>query len=293
MTHIAVIGLGHMGGSAAIRLAQASGIEVRGFDLDETARQRVARDGVVAADTLDDAVKGASVVFTSLPNSSIVRRAWLGPGGLIETADRDTVLVELSTIDPDTMRALGATAEDHGLDVVDSPVSGGPAEALDGKLTLLVGGTAEVIDRVESVLALLGTVRRTGALGSGKVVKIVNNMMSMGNVLVAAEAFAVGVAAGVDPQSLYEVLSVSGGTSHHFTKRFPRALAGDFEPGFAIELGEKDLALAQELARSIKMPVPTASLARDLYALAMLEGQSGKDIVAVLQMYSQWADARP
>ncbi|GAA1917530.1 NAD(P)-dependent oxidoreductase [Microbacterium aoyamense] len=288
MSHIAVVGLGLMGGSAAIRLSEAADVEVRGFDLDPAARARVAAEGVTATSTLEDAVRGASVVFTSLPNSDIVRRVWLGTDGIIAFADPGAVLVELSTIDPDTMRALGAAASERGIGVVDSPVSGGPGEARAGTLTLLVGGDDEVVESIADTLALVGTTRRTGDLGSGKITKIVNNMMGMGNVLVAAEAFALGVTAGVDPHVLYGILSQSGGTSSHFTKRFPKALAGDFEPGFSIELGEKDLALAQQLARSRQMPVPTASLARDLYAMARVEGQAGKDIVAILRMYEQW-----
>ena len=129
----------------------------------------------------------------------------------------------------------------------------------------------------------------TGPVGTAKVVKIVNNMMSMGNVLVAAEAFALGVAAGVDPSNLYDVLSVSGGRSHHFTKRFPNAIKGDFSPGFKMELGEKDLALAVELGRMTKMPTPSASATRELYALALAEGFRGQDIVALLKMYQNWA----
>src|SRR6516164_2227111 len=116
-------------------------------------------------------------------------------------------------------------------------------------------------------------------------------MMSMGNVLVAAEAFALGVAAGVDPQTLYDVLSVSGGRSHHFTKRFPNALKGDFSPGFKMELGEKDLALAIALGRSRRLPTPAASAVRELYAMALAEGLRGQDIVALLAMYRRWAEA--
>ena len=114
-------------------------------------------------------------------------------------------------------------------------------------------------------------------------------MMSMGNVLVAAEAFALGVAAGVEPDKLYDVLSVSGGRSHHFTKRFPNAIKGDFSPGFKMELGEKDLALAVELGRMTRMPTPSASATRELYALALAEGFRGQDIVALLAMYQNWA----
>jgi len=109
-------------------------------------------------------------------------------------------------------------------------------------------------------------------------------------VLVAAEAFALGTAAGVDPRTLYDVLSVSGGRSHHFTKRFPSALEGNFDPGFKMELGEMDLALGIELGRALHMPTPTASLVRELYALALATGFRGRDIVALLAMYNKWSE---
>jgi 3-hydroxyisobutyrate dehydrogenase len=173
--------------------------------------------------------------------------------------------------------------------VVDCPVSGSPSEARAGKLVLIVGGEQTDVVRAEPILKLLGQDWKfTGPVGTAKVVKIVNNMMSMGNVLVAAEAFALGVAAGVEPERLYDVLSVSGGRSHHFTKRFPNALKGDFSPGFKMELGEKDLALGVELGRMIRMPTPSASATRELYALALAEGFRGQDIVALLQMYQSW-----
>jgi 3-hydroxyisobutyrate dehydrogenase-like beta-hydroxyacid dehydrogenase len=146
------------------------------------------------------------------------------------------------------------------------------------------------VERAEPLLKLLGTDwKYTGGVGTAKVVKIVNNMMSMGNVLVASEAFALGVAAGVEPDKLYEVLSVSGGRSHHFTKRFPNALKNDFSPGFKMELGEKDLALGIELGRIVRMPTPTASVVRELFAVALAEGFRGQDIVALLSMYQGWA----
>ena len=175
------------------------------------------------------------------------------------------------------------------------PLSGGlygqrqPQRSARGQADPDRGGKKADVTRAEPVLKLLGSDwKYTGPVGTAKVVKIVNNMMSMGNVLVAAEAFALGVAAGVEPEKLYDVLSVSGGRSHHFTKRFPNALKGDFSPGFKMELGEKDLALAVELGRTIRMPTPSASATRELYAMALAEGFRGQDIVALLAMYQSW-----
>jgi 3-hydroxyisobutyrate dehydrogenase len=285
---IAVLGIGQMGSGMAGRLAEA-GHDVIGYDINARTRAEVAATGLAVADSVGKALAGRDVILTSLPDPPAVRAAWVGDSGLVAHAAAGSLCIELSTIDPDTMRVVGAAATGRGLHVVDCPVSGSPAEARQGKLVLIAGGERAAVDRAGPILSLLGeTWRYTGGVGTAKVVKIVNNMMSMGNVLVASEAFALGVAAGVEPETLYDVLSVSGGRSHHFTKRFPNALKGNFDPGFKMELGEKDLALAIELGRTMKLPTPAASTVRELYALALAEGYRGRDIVALLAMYQKW-----
>lgn len=285
----AVIGMGQMGSGMAGRLVE-SGLDVVGFDISADQRSRLTGDGFRMTSSIAEAVDGRSLVLTSLPDPKAVNEAWLGADGIVAHAAKGTLCIELSTIDPKTMQQVAAAAADRGIAVVDCPVSGSPTEARAGKMVLIVGGEQVDVRRAEPVLKLLGTDwRHTGPVGTAKVVKIVNNMMSMGNVLVAAEAFALGVAAGVEPDKLYEVLSVSGGRSHHFTKRFPNALKGNFAPGFKMELGEKDLALGIELGRATRVPTPAASATRELYALALAEGFRGKDIVALLAMYQSWA----
>ncbi|KJC45024.1 hypothetical protein UP09_15560 [Bradyrhizobium sp. LTSP885] len=286
---VAVIGMGQMGSGMAGRLRE-SGLDVTGFDVSAEQRARLTRDGFQMTSSIADALAGRTLVLTSLPDPKAVNEAWLGADGIVAHAAPGTLCIELSTIDPQTMRQVGAAASARGLAVVDCPVSGSPNEARAGKLVLIVGGEQAEVARAEPVLKLLGADwKYTGPVGTAKIVKIVNNMMSMGNVLVAAEAFALGVAAGVEPDKLYDVLSVSGGRSHHFTKRFPNALKGDFAPGFKMELGEKDLALGIELGRVTHMPTPSASTTRELYALALAEGFRGQDIVALLAMYQNWA----
>lgn len=285
---VAVIGMGQMGSGMAARL-QALGYDVIGYDISAEQRARLAKTGFRMAESIREALAGRNTVLSSLPDPAAVRAAWLDDG-IVATAEKDSLCIELSTIDPQTMRDVGTAAARRGLAVVDCPVSGSPSEAGAGKLILIAGGERQHVERAEPLLKLLGTDwKYTGPVGTAKVVKIVNNMMSMGNVLVAAEAFALGVAAGVEPSKLYEVLSVSGGRSHHFTKRFPNALKGDFSPGFKLELGEKDLALGIDLGRSVRMPTPTASSVRELYAVALAEGLRGQDIVALLSMYQKWA----
>ncbi len=286
---IAVIGMGQMGSAMARRLSESQW-DVMGYDISDEVRRNLTQQGVKMADSLATALAGRTTVLTSLPDPKSVSQAWLGAEGIVALAEAGSLLVELSTIDPDTMKAVGTAAQAKGLAVLDCPVSGSPNEAGTGKLVLLVGGEAPALDRAGPLFDLLGqTWQHTGEVGTAKVVKIVNNMMSMGNVLVASEAFALGVAAGVEPQKLFEVISVSGGRSHHFTKRFPNALQEDFSPGFKMELGEKDLSLGVDLGRALKMPTPTASMAREMYALAVAEGYRGQDIVALMDMYRQWA----
>ena len=181
--------------------------------------------------------------------------------------------IDLSTVDPDTWKEVARAAAARGLECLDAPVSGGPVEAGSGKLVFLVGGDAQVLERCRPLLATLGSeIHHVGPLGTAQVVKIVNNVMTMGNVAVAAEAMVLGVKAGMDPQRLFDILSTSGGRSHHFLKRFPYVLAGDFAPRFSIALSRKDLGLAARLAESLGVPMLTTAVVRQVYEAAAAAG---------------------
>lgn len=281
-----------MGGNMALALKTA-GFAVTGYDVSAQSRAKIEAQGVPTTDDMAQALTGAQVIVSSLPNSEIVRTAFYGENGVLAHAGGcpGAVLLEMSSIDPETMTDLALACRDKGLVPLDVPVSGGPAEALAGTLVLLVGGAEADIARAAPVLDVLGGSRHfTGDVGTAKVVKLVNNVMTMGNVLVAAEAFAMGTRAGVDPDRLYDVLSQSGGRSHHFTKRFPKALRQDFDPGFKMFLGEKDVALAVDVARSLGQPMPVASLVREMYQMAMALGYRDKDIVALLDMFQRMGE---
>lgn len=288
MKKAAVIGLGQMGGAIAARL-HASGADVVGYDVSPAMREAAARDGLRIATSVGAAIDECEAVITCLPNSAIVESVWLGDTGLVAQLRAGITCIEMSSIDPDTMLRVGSAAQDRGATVLDCPVSGSPGEARQGKLVLLVGGETTVLEAARPLLAMVsGNIRHAGAIGAGKTVKIVNNMMTMANILAASEAFSLGVHAGVDPQVLLDILSVSGGRSAQFLKRFPWAVAGDFAPRFKMELGEKDLALGVDLGRAVGQPTPIASMARELYALAMAQGHQGRDIVALYDMYQHW-----
>jgi 3-hydroxyisobutyrate dehydrogenase len=228
--------------------------------------------------------------MSSLPHPAAVRAIYLGPDGVLSRARSGAVLVDLSTIDPETWKEVARAAAAQGLQCLDAPVSGGPAEAGSGKLVFLIGGDASVLERCRPILATLGTeIHHVGPLGSAQVVKIVNNVMSMGNVAVAAEAMVLGVKAGMDPQRLFDILSTSGGRSHHFIKRFPNVLAGDFASRFSIALSRKDLALAARMAESLGVPMLTLAIVRQVYEAAAATGLDGQDMAAVIALFERWA----
>lgn len=289
---VGFVGLGNMGG-AMVEAILKGGYRVSVYDIDPEAASSLESLGAQEAAGPGSLAALADVILTSLPDARAVREVYLGEEGLISGVRPGSVLVELSTIDPTTVQELERSVSERGAVLLDVPVSGSPAEARRGELVLTAGGDREVLGAVEPILRCFGgTIQHVGPVGAAKVVKIVNNMMTMGNVLVAAEAFSVGVKAGIAPDLLFEVLSRSGGRSHHFTKRFPNALAGDFEPGFSVALGEKDLGLALDLSRSLEMPSPTTGLVRQMYRIAMSEGLSSEDIVAVLKLFERWGGVR-
>lgn len=281
------VGIGQMGGGMAQRLT-ASGFDLIGYDINENSRRLAEANSVCTTDDLRVAMQGRNVVLSSLPNAEIAREAWLGAHGILSHAQPGSYGIELSTIDPQTMRQIATEALAKGVRMIDAPVSGGPDECMNGTLVIMAGGKKADIADVDNILKVIGaSYYFTGEVGTAKAVKLVNNMMSMGNILVAAEAFALGTAAGVDPELLFSVLSESGGRSHHFLKRFPKAIKGNFKPGFKLELGEKDLALAIEFGRSLHQPTPAASVIRELMALGLASGYRGQDVVAMLDFYNK------
>jgi 3-hydroxyisobutyrate dehydrogenase len=184
---IAVIGMGQMGSAMAARLRE-SNLDVVGFDVNADQRARLEKEGFRMAASIAEALKERSVVLTSLPDPKAVSEAWLGAGGIVASAAKGALCIELSTIDPHTMRSVADAAHARGIAVVDCPVSGGPLEARSGKLILIAGGDEKDIARAEPILQRLGAEwKHTGGIGTAKAVKIVKNMMTMGNVPVAAE----------------------------------------------------------------------------------------------------------
>ena len=289
---IGILGLGTMGGPMARRLAQ-TGFAVTGYDPNAASADRAKAAGVALAASPARVADASDFVLSSLPDPATVRRAYLGEDGALSFARAGMAFIDVSTTDPDSWREVAKAAAAKGVDCLDAPVSGGPDEAGNGKLIFLIGGEAAVLERCRPVLDVLGgEIHHIGPLGSGQVIKIINNIMSVGNVVIAAEAMVLGVRAGLDPQRLFDILSTSGGRSHHFLKRFPKVLAGDFTPYFGIGLSRKDVGLGLGLAQSLGLPMPVTSSVRQAYDTAHAEGFGNFDMAGIIALYEKWAGVK-
>lgn len=282
---IGVVGLGRMGRSMAGGLLEA-GFDVAGYDVDGAARGEATEAGVDVREDAAAVAAGADVVITSLPSSAAVRAAYTASDGIL--AADPAVALEMSTTDPEVTTALAAEAAEAGVTLLDAPVSGGPGAARDGTLTVMVGGPRDAYDRapVQAVLsALADTTYHVGDVGAGHTTKLVNNVMSMGTLLLAMEAVSLGVRRGVDGETLLEVLSSAGGSSNQFRKRLPRVLNREFEADFSVELARKDLGLALDAARASDHAMPTTGLVYQLYTRAVQEGLAEEDAAAVAKLF--------
>ena len=287
--HVGFIGLGVMGSRMAKTLARA-GYALDVFDIDPGKIDAMIAAGAAAASSPGDVARRSDVVFSSLPWPATVREVYLGAGGVLEGARPGTILIDTSTVDPETTRTVHAAAAARDVQYLDAPVSGGYREAENGTLVVIVGGDPGAFDKAKEVLGVLGkTVHYAGPSGAGNIVKLVNNVMSMGNMLVAAEVFVLGVKAGMDAQTLFEILRASAGRSYHFEKRLPNILARNFEPGFTVDLARKDLGLAVDMARSHDVPVPATSLLHQLYNASSALGEGKNDFASIVKLFESWA----
>lgn len=288
-TDIGVIGLGLMGSSIATRLHE-SAFDVTGYDVSPDALESIAEEDVEIAESAADVAASVDVVITSLPTPDIVEDAYLGEDGIVKgAAENDGLIaIEMSTIDPDTTRAIDDAAED--LDLLDAPVSGGPENCEDGTLMIIAGGDESTYesDTVQSILGCLGAkVFYAGDVGSGHTVKLLNNVMSMGNLLLSMEIVSLGVAAGVDGDVLHEILPNTGGASNQFRKRFPRVLNRNFEPGFTVNYAKKDIGLAMDTAEAREVPMVLSQLVHQMYTRATAEGLGSEDCSSVVKLFEE------
>lgn len=291
MKRVGLIGLGNIGGGMCERLLEL-GYEVIGFDVSRDASARAAAKGATVAASPADLAGQVAVILSSLPNPAIVLDVFTGSGGVIAAAGADTTIIETSTIDPISIKQLAEAAAAGNVRVLDVALSGEPPQAAKGELVFQVGGADGLVEEHRALLeALTKKINRTGGIGTAKTVKLVNNLMSLGNIAVAAEAFVLGVKCGMEPRRLFEILSVSGGRSAHFNYDFPHVLDGDYTPGFKTSLALKDIRLIMDLAAAEGHESPLASSIAALYQRAVDNGSGEEHFTSVVKLYEDPAPA--
>jgi len=258
---IGFVGIGNMGAPMARNLVRA-GWPVVAFDL-----RRDVMDALAAAHENINAAQGfpevaaCSIVIIMLPTGADVRGAVLGVEGKPGLADamvQGGLVIDMSSSEPMGTRALGGALEARGLNLIDAPVSGGVPRAVDGTLTIMVGGEDKQIGSAEPVLEAMGTVFRTGPLGSGHAMKALNNYLSACGVVAASEAVIIGTRFGLDPKTMTDILNNSTGRSNATKNKLAQhMLNGAFATGFTLKLMDKDVAMARNLATTLGVPAPT------------------------------------
>ena len=286
---IGFIGLGNMGGGMAANLVKA-GHAVNAFDLSGDACARARDAGCSIAADAAAAVTGAEAVVTMLPAGTHVRSVYAQ--SVFGTAAKGTLLLDCSTIDVASAKAVAADADAAGLVMVDAPVSGGIAAANAGTLTFMVGGTGEAFGRAETVLAAMGkAIIHAGGAGAGQAAKICNNMLLGASMVATAEAFVLAQKLGLDAQTFFDISSKASGQCWSMTSYCPvpgpvptAPSNRDYEGGFAAALMLKDLKLAVEAAQSVGASVPMGAQAEALYQMFTGLGGAPKDFSAVIKL---------
>jgi len=289
MAKLAFIGVGNMGAPMAQNLVKA-GHDVVVYDREPAAIERAVADGARAAAALADAVAGAEGVLTMLPAGPQVREAYVE--GIVPAAGAQTLLVDCSTIDVETARAVAELAAAQGLAMLDAPVSGGVGGAAAATLTFMVGGEAAAVARARPWLEAMGkAVVHTGGPGTGQAAKICNNLILGISMTAVAEAFNLADRLGLERQKLFDVSSVSSGQCWALTTYCPvpgpvpsSPANRDYAPGFAAEMMLKDLKLAQSAAQAHGVASPLGASAAQLYQLLRNQGQGKKDFSVIIKM---------
>jgi 3-hydroxyisobutyrate dehydrogenase len=290
MASIGFIGLGNMGQHMARNLIKA-GHSLKVFDLSEENVRYVAQSGAKAAASAAEAATDVEFVVTMVPVGADVRRVFVD-AGVIAAARPGTILIDSSTIDVDTARAMHEAAAKAGYKFLDAPVSGGVVGAEQATLTFMCGGDKDTFEKARPILAAMGkNIVHCGGAGQGQVVKICNNMMAAVNMLVAAEALVMGEKLGVDRKVLYDVITTSTGRSYSLERSCPMPgpvptapSSNGFKPGFMAKLMLKDLRLSQMAAQSAGAATPLGAAATAAYAMHIENGNGDLDSSSIIKL---------
>lgn len=281
---ISVIGLGIMGAPMAENLLDA-GYTVVGYNRSTEPMEELVDAGGARADTAADAADQGEIVITCLPDSNVVSDVMHAEDGILAGINSGSVLIDMSTIDPTVTENLADELDDHGVSMLDAPISGGEEGAIDGTLSIMVGGDATVLESVRPILEILGSqVTHCGPTGAGQVTKACNQIVVANTMAAVSEALLLAEQAGADLEAVVEAISGGAAGCWALDHRAPSMIQGDFEPGFFAEYQYKDLRIATAAGEAYGAPMPTTAGTHELYKAAVESGYGRDDNSGVLQV---------
>jgi 3-hydroxyisobutyrate dehydrogenase len=291
--NVAFIGLGNMGLPMCTNLLRG-GFAVSGFDISEAARAKLKSIGGTPFTTIADAVRLADYVITMVPTGKHVREVYEGPEGVFRHAQSRSLLIDCSTIDIESSRAVNAAAAAAGFEMVDAPVSGAVPAAIEGRLTFMVGGTANGYSKALPVLNAMGkNFYHIGPAGSGHALKICNNMMTGMSMVAISEVFTLAERLGLDHQTVFDVMTKSSGNCWALQQYCPvpgpvpgSPASNDYAPGFTVAMMVKDMRLSQQAAENARAATPLAGAVAAVYQILASAGYGERDFSFVFNLLS-------
>ncbi|APQ11432.1 3-hydroxyisobutyrate dehydrogenase [Pseudomonas oryzihabitans] len=284
--NVGVIGLGAMGLGVARSLLRA-GFAVHACDVRASVLESFASEGGVACTSPAALADSCDILITVVVNAEQTEAVLFGEGGAVAALRPGSLVIACATVAPAYAVELGERLAERGILLLDAPLSGGAAKAASGEMTMMTSGSAEAYAKGEAVLAAMaGKVYRLGdAPGQGSKVKIINQLLAGVHIAASAEAMALGLREGVDPEALYEVITHSAGNSWMFENRVPHILKADYTPLSAVDIFVKDLGLVLDTARTSKFPLPLSATAHQMFMQASTAGYGREDDSAVIKIF--------
>ena len=283
---IGFIGLGTMGAPMARNLVKAQN-KLCVFDIVPDGVNALVEEGAIVANSAAEVAAQCKTVVLMLPDSPHVQEVVFGDGGLASAGRDDLFVINCTTMSPRSCEEAAKAAADQGIAWLEAPVTRGIRGAIGGTLCFLVGGSDADLERARPLLDVMGSdVYHIGNHGEAMALKMVNNCLTVGICAMVAETIALGRKSGLDMQKMLDILSDSSADSYSLREKLPRMIAGDFEPGFAIKHGYKDLSLALQFAAELESSLPVVASAREVFGMARQQGKGEMDTSAVYQLFS-------
>ena len=286
---IGFVGLGNMGRPMALNLIKR-GFALVVHDIEVTKLEPLRAAGARIVASAEEVAAASTRMICMVETTSQAESVITGQQGFIKSAARGSIVVCMSTIDPVVARAMGDALAPRGVAMLDAPVSGGTERATSGELSIIGGGDTATFEACRDLFEAMGTrIFHVGGLGQGLAMKLVNNMLVQVNTVAVAEALVLGVKAGLDPKTIFEVVRVSTGTSYAFDARVPRILKRDFSPTGTVDISFKDQELETSFAKQLGVPVFLANVSQQIYQMARAGGLGKEDGTAIVKVLERLA----